>query len=364
MRRVTFLLILVLLISLLPVPAAGATEKTPVPIRTPEELAQMAKDPAGSYILMNDLDMTGVSWKSLDFSGSLDGNGHAILNLTLSEPGEATPMSMDGNRKEYETQYVGLFGSLTDAVVKNLNLINVRALVETDEPCFLAGIAGYCENSAISDCTVSGTLELRAHDRIFGVGGVIGFGCGTVERCQVDVTLICTDTDAATKDEQFLGGVFAAGFVDVVESNVHIQGYASEHGYAHNGGITGMYIQYPLETKHFGKLDRNRVEGFISFFEDNRDRRAYCKAYCGETLAYRYSMQGNTQKFKRDEHRKYDVELRPEMCPVPVYAETIVAASQDTFGYTEFACETCDHTYRDHYTVFAEQKAPQAAAKP
>ncbi len=352
MKRISLLLILVLVLSLLPVSVSAAA--APVPIRTPEELSKIAENPDGSYILMNDLDMSGIVWKSLDFSGSLDGNGHSILNLTLSEPGDAAPMSMDGNRKEYETRYVGLFGTLTDAEVKNLNLINVRSLIETDDPCFLAGVAGYCENSTISDCTVSGTLELRAHDRIFGVGGVVGFGCGAVERCQVDVTLICTDTDAATKDEQFLGGVFAAGFVDVLDCDVTIQGYASEHGYAHNGGITGMYIPFPLDTKQFGNIKNNHVEGFISFFEDNRDRRAYCKAYCGETLAYRYAMQGNTQKFKRDEHRKYDVELRPEMCPEPVYTRILVPGTRETYGYTEFTCKTCGYTYRDNYTIFSK----------
>ena len=58
-------------------------------------------------------------------------------------------------------------------------------------------------------CTVTGCLELRAHDRMFGVAGVVGYGSGTVEGCTVDVTLICTDTDPNTKDEQFMAAVFS-----------------------------------------------------------------------------------------------------------------------------------------------------------
>ncbi len=350
MKRL-FLLLFPLFLLLLPL-TAGAKEAQPIPISTPDDLAAMAQDPTGHYVLTNDLDMTGIEWKSLDFSGTLDGQGHAILNLTLSEPSDTRLDSVDGNCKFYETTYVGLFGTLTDAEVKDLKLINVRGLVESDEPVFLAALAGYCRDSSITGCTVTATLELRAHDRMFGVGGVIGYGSGLVENCDVDVTLICVDTDASTRDEQFLGGVFATGFVDVLDSTIHIQGYSSEHGYAHNGGITGMLMQYPLAVRHAGYITGNQVTGFITFFEDNTDRRAYCAAYCGEILAYNYYVRDNTEEFTRDERKEYDVELRPEMCPEPLYSETVVPGTCDTYGYTEYTCPFCAYTFRDRYTPF------------
>ena len=37
----------------------------------------------------------------------------------------------DGNLKSYETNYVALFGTLQNAEVKNLNLLNVRGVVES-----------------------------------------------------------------------------------------------------------------------------------------------------------------------------------------------------------------------------------------
>ena len=335
------------------VPFAAAQEETEaVEIYTWEDLQSMAEDPAGSYVLMADLDMTGIPWKSLDFCGSFDGNGHAILNLQLLEPGDERPDSCDGNRKLYETSYVGLFGTLRNAEVKNLQLLNVRAQVESDMPCFLAGIAGYAENSTITDCVVTGRLELRAHDRMFGVGGVVGYGSGAVERCKVDVTLICTDTDAATRDEQFLGGIYATGFIDVRDCEIVIDGYVSEHGYAHNGGIVGMYMEYPLGVGQTGWIMNNSVSGKITFFENNPDRRAYCAAFVGEALVNRYYMEGNTEKFQRDERWDKTVELRPEMCPEAVYTETVTAPGCDTYGYTQYQCSTCGYTYTDHYTLF------------
>ena len=331
----------------------GATEVSPTEIHTPQDLAAIADDPAGNYILMEDLDMTGERWPAIDFSGSLDGNGHAILNLTLSTFGSQKPESYDGNRKAYETAYVGLFTTIKNADVKNLKLLNVRAVITSDEPCFLAGIAGYAENSMITDCAVTGVLELRAHDRMFGVGGLVGYGSGSVERCSADVTLICTDTDENTRDEQFLGGIYATGFMDVKDCVVAIDGYVSEHGYAHNGGVVGMYMEYPFGQGQKGYVTGNEVSGKITFFENNTNRRAYCEAVIGEALVSRYILDDNVQDFKRDERFEYDKELRPEMCETPVYTQTVTPAGCDTYGYISYQCEGCGYTYKDQYMTFS-----------
>ncbi len=336
---------------LLPVSAAEP-EPGPTEIHTVEELLAISQFPSGIYSLMADLDMTGIAWKSPDFSGIFYGNGHSILNLTLTEPCDIRYDSYDGNAKAYETAYYGFFGALRQGSVSDLNLVNVRALVESDEPCFVAGIAGYLEQGSIENCRISGTLELRAHDRIFGVGGIVGYGVGSVRNCQADVTLICVDTDDATKDEQFLGGVFATGFVDTLACTVLLDAYISEHGYVHSGGITGMYYQGPYGTAPTGVIKDNRVEGKITFFENNPDRRAYCAPFIGESLNYYgYYEGGNTQQFLRDEVRDYSKELRPDMCETPTYTQTVTPAGCDSFGFTTFVCDTCGYGYTDHYTL-------------
>ncbi len=363
-KTLSVLLAVFMILTMLGGTVVMAEETAPVEIYTPEDLLKMADDPDGSFILMADLDMTGIAWKALDFSGTLDGNGHAILNLTLTQMGDLKPNSCDGNKKLYETAYFGLFGTLVNAEVKNLKLINVRARVDIDEPCFIGGLAGYAENATITDCTVVGTLELRAFDRMFGVGGVVGYGSGKVKNCTVDVTLITTDTDAKTKDEQFLGGVYATGFMDVRNCNVTIDGYTSEHGYVHNGGIVGMYMEYPLGVGKKGYVTGNHVEGRITFFENNDDRRAYCKAFVGEALVDYYILDDNTQNFQKEEWKDFTEELRPEMCAIPEYTESVIAGNCNTYGYTQYTCEICGYSYRDHYTLFThtvsvwtEQKA-------
>ncbi len=341
---------IVLLALLLGISAPAGAEETAVEITTVEELLNM--QPSGSYILMNDLDMAGIKWTPLDFSGTFDGNGHAILNLTISGVSSTTSATWDGNRKEYETSFAGMFGLANGAEIRNLQLLNLRAVITSDSPCFVGGLIGYGEDCTVTGCTIAGTLELQAHDRMFGIGGVVGYGSGRVEDCQVDVTLICVDTDAENVDEQFMGGVYAAGFMDVIGCTVAIDGYASEHGYAHNGGIVGMYAEYPLGVGQRGYINNNSVTGKISFFEDCPSRRAYCSAYVGEAMVNLYYLDGNTQDFLRDERTDYTVELRPEMCASPGYTQVLIPGTCDSYGYTEFTCQECGYTYRDSYTLF------------
>lgn len=344
----------VMLLLALTVPAWA--EGAPTEISTPEELAAMANDPSGSYVLTEDLDMEGITWNCFDFSGTLDGNGHSILNLSVTQPGENTETALDGNQKEYPAVYAGLFAKLEGAEVKNLNLVNIRGLVETDQPCFLGGIAGYSMDSSVSGCTVTGQLELRAHEGILGVAGVLGYGVGTIDGCTVDVTLICVDTDAQTSDEQFLGGAFATGFMSVTDSNIRLDAYISEHGFVHSGGVAGMLLQYPIGMGKSASITGNTIDAGINFFEHSTKRRAYCGEVVGEllkTMNFNYGVSNNTKTLRKNEVKTYDTELRPEKCAEPHYTETVVPSDCQNYGYTEYTCDTCGYSFRDHYQLHA-----------
>ncbi len=350
--RKLFCFVMLLLALAMPVWA----EDAPTEIYTPEDLAAMANAPSGSYMLMEDLDMEGITWNCFDFSGTLDGNGHSILNLSVTQSGENTETALDGNQKEYPAVYAGLFAKLEGAEVKNLNLVNIRALVETDQPCFLGGIAGYSMDSFVSGCTVTGQLELRAHEGILGVAGVLGYGLGTIDGCTVDVTLICVDTDAQTSDEQFLGGAFATGFMSVTDSNIRLDAYISEHGFVHSGGVAGMLLQYPIGMGKSSQITGNTVDASITFFEHSAKRRAYCGEVVGEllkTMNFNYGINNNTKTLRKNEVKTYDTELRPEKCANPHYTENVVASDCQNYGYTEYTCDTCGYSFRDHYQPHA-----------
>lgn len=322
----------------------------PVEIRTPQELAAIEENPAGEYVLGCDIDMSGEAWSCPDFSGVLDGNGHSILNLTVTEPGSSTAVVIDGNLVEYDACFAGLFGQLKEGTVKNLNLINLRVLVETDAPCFAGAVAGYSENCEISSCKIINTMELRAHEQMFGIGGVIGFGTGSVKDCDITTTLICTDTDPDTKDEQFLGGVLGCGYATIEDCKIQLKAYISEYGYVHSGGIAGMVQQYPIGMNHTTRIGDNVLNGTITFFEKNDTPRAYCEAFIGETQrTYGLAWAENELHFTRDQRTEYDRELRPEMCEAPEF--TVETVKDGDYTCIQTACTKCGNVERDHYSI-------------
>lgn len=350
--KALFFLLIVLMAAPCVTLQAEEGEDTPTKIETYEELLQIGKDPQGSYVLMNDIDMAGLQWEPVAFEGVFDGGGHALLNLSVTNVGVEQVDTYDGNYKVYETYFAGLFSTLKEAEVRNVNLVNLQIELETDVPCFIGGIAGCSENSTVRNCSIQGRLELRAHDRMFGVGGIVGYGNGLIEQTSADVTLICIDTDADTRDEQFMGGAYAAGYLDLNECNIIIDGYDSDHGYVHNGGLVGMYIFYPKGTAYEGLITNNTVQGRIRFFEDNTDRRAYCREYLGEVMSWNLKNSDNSAVFERDEIFDYTIELRPDMCVDASHTETVTEPGCNTFGYTTITCDGCGYAYTDFYTLY------------
>ncbi len=336
---------------------ASADDAAPTQIRTPEELLAIADNPEGSYVLMNDLDMSGYDWPSFTFKGTFDGNGHMIINLHWTKVSEETQVTYDGNRKTYDTHFAGLFAILDHGTVKNVRLPGVNLCFENYEgDCFLGGIAGYATESTIENCEISGTIRLDVTGKMFGVGGIIGYGNAVVCNCKAVVTLVNTDLDAANKDEEFLGGVCGAGYPDIDGCEIEISGFLSDHGYVHSGGLVGMYIVYPKAFKRDGFIKNTTLSGFITFFEHNNNRRAYCKERCGEVMDWYFSSSGNKFTFKRDERTKYDVNLLPHGdCKNPDFEVTTVEATCRDAGYTLHTCKTCGYTEKDNYVLSAHK---------
>lgn len=361
-RVFALLLALALLCAAMPsvlasdVPAVETQTEAVVPPAQPsviydaEGLRSIADDPGGSYVLGANIDMKGVEWKPFAFSGTLDGDGYTIYNFSTVVAGDDTYTSVDGNRKQYETLGVGLFSSLRGASVKDLKLLNGRVTVVSDQNCFCALLSGYIEDSHVENVQVSGTVELTSYAVMVGVGGLCGFGRGDFLGCTVDATLIHRDRLNNMRAEQFTGGVLATGYASVESCMVKLEGYTACHGYVHDGGLIGMHFRYfDMESgSHAAK--GNRVEGFISFYEDNLDRRAYCDAFCGENLYATLTLEDNTHSFERREAYNYSKEPEPHSCVMPSYSSALTEPDCTHFGYTCYTCEQCGYQYKDDYT--------------
>jgi len=180
-RLLAAALCVVLMFMLLPagVMAGGADV---LEISTPEELLAFAEDVnSGSYNgltdavveLTADIDMSGYDWVPMGdmdncwFSGTFEGNGHTVSNLSITEGAVDTYGS-----------YYGFFGHTWDAVIRN---VNVSGSIEGDDSYNVCAgaVVGLLEGGEIVNCSTSGfTIDFNntySYNTGGGIGGIVGF---------------------------------------------------------------------------------------------------------------------------------------------------------------------------------------------
>ena len=69
------------------------------------DMLLMKEDPAGHYVLDESIDMAELNedWIPFAFSGTFDGRGYTIFNLSVKAVGEDHHDTYDGNYKVYDT---------------------------------------------------------------------------------------------------------------------------------------------------------------------------------------------------------------------------------------------------------------------
>lgn len=201
-------------------------------LTTAEQLAGLAEivnggnTMAGKTMYLDaDLDLAGHEWTSIGqdamgaptFSGTFDGQNHYIANLT--------------SRKTDYARH-GLFGDISDATLKNVNLLN--ADVYSANGFLVEGIlADWADNSTVQNCYTSGRVESAAGNKL--LGGLIGqctaasqiIGCGSDavvvstycegEDCDTVGGLIGqweTSVDNSLISDCWFGGSVSCGYID------------------------------------------------------------------------------------------------------------------------------------------------------
>ena len=154
-------------------PGSGSgTESDPYVITTVTQLVEVRNHLGAHFALSNDIDLTAylapggaghskwgsVGWQpagtqSAPFTGSFNGNGHKIIGLRIDRVSE---------------DYVGLFGYVTNAEIKNLG-VEIAAEGLTGQN-YVGGIVGYQNNSSIANCYVTGNVNGYQN-----VGGLAGY---------------------------------------------------------------------------------------------------------------------------------------------------------------------------------------------
>lgn len=137
--------------------AGSGTVDNPIIITTAQQFNNMRNNIYLHYRLGNDIDLSGFPyWTPIGtdifpFSGSLDGNGYRVSNLTVNQE--------FGN-------YLGLFGYLKGQV-RNLQLIDINVTGRD----YVGGLVGVSNYATIENCSVSGVV--KAGNRVGGLAGVV-----------------------------------------------------------------------------------------------------------------------------------------------------------------------------------------------
>ncbi len=198
MKKLTCLmLVLVMMMGAM----ALAEGDAPIGIATAEELAAINDNLSGHYVLTADIDLAGVEWTPIGayapcgereeeqeipaeetaFTGTFDGQGHTIRNLTINQP---------------EGWAMGLFGCANNAQIGNFTLENASV----DAALMSADVVGYAYCSTVSGVTlVNGSVTAHAGEMSAEgmYGGIVGAGMGSmIENCSAQAQIALPDGTA------------------------------------------------------------------------------------------------------------------------------------------------------------------------
>ena len=208
------LLVAATLIVCFPQPAAAVITTA---ITTCQELQNIRNNLSGDYYLANDIDCSGFDYGdgkgfmpigdgSNRFTGTFDGKGYKITNLTINRP---------------SIQYVSLFGyTSSGSEIKNVGLEEVSVSGEGK----VGALVGVNEGT-ITNCYSSGSVSGTSVE----VGGLVGFNEGTITNCY---------SSASVSGDRYVGGLVGFNFRTITSS----YSTGSVNGTRGVGGLVGKML--------------------------------------------------------------------------------------------------------------------------
>ena len=225
------------------------TAANPYKIQNVDDLKKLAENVnngeayANTYFkLTADIDLEKEEWtpigkSGLPFQGTFDGYGYQITNLKISNGG----------------QYAGLFGYTKGAVIKNCNVTG-----EINGYNHTGGIVGSANvNTKIRNCSFQGNVEGNGEKR----GGIVGhtsIGCD-VSGCFVTGTVT---------GEKFVGGI--AGWGAGTIKNCYALANVTATGVS-AGGIAGYYCSnFTIENCYYsGNVSAKWAGGIAGYVSES-----------------------------------------------------------------------------------------------
>ena len=254
-----------------------------IEIRTAEDFSNIRNNLSGSYILMNDIDFSGVKFIPIGdernpFTGFIEGQGYRLKNIMISgtedyngifrciDNAKITNLSFENCTVNGDSSTGVLCGRSHDSKIINLNFINCTVNGNSDTGI----VAGFVAGSQYNNLKINNSIVNIVNDEwtsrsglicgstqrmflsncycenskiynTFYVGTVTGYGDVVCNNCFFhNIEILRSDPN---KYFQTIGGITGRGNVDAAQCyiNVKITDTAGWSGkkYFHIGGVNG-----------------------------------------------------------------------------------------------------------------------------
>lgn len=206
------------------------------------------------YVLASDIDCSGIANFSRvgTFTGTLDGQGHTISNLTV-DPG-------------FLSDQVALFSATDGAVIRNLSITNAHIVGYTK----VGVLIGQATNTVITNVTVSSGITMFGLGSGGNVGGLVGYASNT----HISYSSAAVPINAAGSNVGGLVG-FATNGTVISKSYSTAQVGCTASGGGNVGGLVGLndsstiVDSYSLSYMQGGIFWINSVGGLVGTNDGN-----------------------------------------------------------------------------------------------
>ncbi len=193
------------------VPEFSASANAASPVYDKQSFLAIQNNPAGTYVLFTDVNLTDTPWVPVNFSGKLDGNGHTVSGISLFS----------------QTGALGIFLSLTGSV-SNVTFRDITVVSESNAKVNVGGLCASLSGS-VTGVEIYGSVVADYAN----VGGIAGaMTAGIVKNSKSYVT-VSTGTYEASATAGGIVGSMTNGKITECENGGNVAGYANV------GGIVG-----------------------------------------------------------------------------------------------------------------------------
>jgi len=264
------------------------TLRSPITVEVSDctELEAVDDDEISSYgdtiLLTSNIDCTGVSfaplWPNYYFSGTIDGQGYEITNLSVDNSGisdntglfsrfSGTALDLGIQGEVYGDNYVGMLAGYASA--DQLSISNVHATGTVSDNgggyTYIGGLIGYVANyatSTVSNSSFSG--DVYGYNSI---GGLIGYiyseASITLSNNNATGTVTSSSVNGENSDAGGMIGYFELNGDGFYVRNNHIYVSVNAGGGYYSGGLLGQLYNDNYFSSSTVLFDQNLVGGSV-----------------------------------------------------------------------------------------------------